>query len=149
MSYCGRLQSERDSLTFERCVCGEDATDVGSLGRWVRCFRSGQRDIGNRPHGSDDGDQRQGWCAASQVNCAPQYGTGKLEVMAVIRELGYRNFAQGGCWKCSPSNGRQPEKHLCRTERDGDDLISTMKPGLIVTTRWRKDINVINAISRR
>jgi archaellum component FlaC len=36
--------------------------------------------------------------------------TGKMAVMAVIRELGYSNFAQGGCRKCSPSNGRQPYK---------------------------------------
>jgi hypothetical protein len=75
--------------------------------------------------------------------------TGKLEVKAVIREVGYSNFAKDGRWKCSPSNGRQPEKHPCRTERDGDDLISMTKPGFIVTTHWRKDINVINAISRR
>lgn len=60
--------------------------------------------------------------------------TGKLAVMAVIRELDNSSFAQGGCRKCSPSNGRQPEKHLCRTERDGDNLMSMMKPGFIVTT---------------
>jgi hypothetical protein len=46
--------------------------------------------------------------------------TGKLAVMAVIRELGYSNFAQGVCRRCSPSNGRQPGKHLCRTEKGGD-----------------------------
>jgi hypothetical protein len=42
----------------------------------------------------NDGSSTSELCAAVQ--------TGKLAVMAVIRELGYSNIAQGGCWKCSP-----------------------------------------------
>jgi hypothetical protein len=30
-------------------VYGEDATDVGSVGLWVRRFNSGEKNSGNRP----------------------------------------------------------------------------------------------------
>jgi transposase len=32
-----------------RIVYGEDTIDVGSVGRWVRRFKSGEKDIGDRP----------------------------------------------------------------------------------------------------
>jgi hypothetical protein len=40
----------------------EDAIGVGSVRCWVRCFKSAEKDIGDRPcsHISDDGDKSQG-----------------------------------------------------------------------------------------
>ena len=50
-----------------KSVYEEDAIGVGSVRLWVRRFKNGENDIGDRPcsHSSDDGDKRQGYCANS------------------------------------------------------------------------------------
>jgi hypothetical protein len=67
-----------------RSLCGEDAIDVSSVRHWVHYFKSGEKDIGDRPHNSQPAQaamtetkdklmQLFGMTAASQqVNCELQ-----------------------------------------------------------------------------
>jgi transposase len=41
-----------------KSVCGEDAIDVSSVRHWVRRFKRGGKDIGDRPHSSRPAIQR-------------------------------------------------------------------------------------------
>lgn len=87
-----------------RSVCGEVAIDVSSVGRWVHHFKSGEKDIGDRPHN--------GWPATAAMmetkdkvdalirddhrittsELWASVGIGNMVIMAKIKELGYRKI---------------------------------------------------------
>jgi transposase len=84
-------------------VYGEDAIDVISVRRWVRRFKSSQKDIGERPR-SGRPDTAKNMEAEENVDVLmwgdsdittselrAAIGIGKRAVVAIIRELGYRN----------------------------------------------------------
>jgi transposase len=99
-------------------VYGEDAIDVSSVRRWVRRFKIGENDSGDRPRSGRphtaattetkdavDVPIRDGRRIATSELCAA-VGIGKPAVLTIFRELGYRKF----CARCVPSNTEQPEK---------------------------------------
>jgi hypothetical protein len=83
--------------------------------------------------------------AASQVSREPQHVLENWRFMATIREVGYRNSAQGGCRKRTPSNIKQTEKafvqDFSRAVRKMEIVfcqeLPVKNPGLIITTHWK------------
>ena len=104
---------------------GEDAIDVSSVRRWVRRFKNGENDSGDRPR-SDwphmaattetkdavDVPIRDGRRIATSELCAA-VGIGKPAVLTIIRELGCRKFCTRSVPKMLAVEHRTARKEMC------------------------------------
>jgi len=106
-------------------VYGEDATDVSSDRRWVRRFKNGENDGGDRPRSGRthtaattetkdavDVAIRGGRRIATSELCAA-VGIGEPAVLTIIRELGYRKSGARCVPKMLGVEHRTARKELC------------------------------------